>query len=68
MFVDDTLESSEGTKIFVGSDLQGKLLPGIPTEVEDDWVESVIALNVGSNAGNELTRTKINALLHLVPS
>ena len=68
VIVDDLLERFEGVDVFRGTGLQGKLLAGIAAEMEDDRAKSVIALNVRSDAGDELAGTKIYAFLHLVPA
>ena len=68
VIVDDPLETLEGVEILVGIGLEREFLAGIAAEMEDDRTNRVIALNVRGDARDKLTRTKVDALLHLVPT
>ena len=68
MNLDDAPDLTQRAPIFRRVAVQSEFLAGIASEMEDDRVERVVALKMSGDAGDGLTRTKIDPFLHLVPT
>ena len=68
MFGDQAPDFGPSAPVFGGIFIQREFFAGIPAEVEKDGLKRVIVLKVSRDAGDKLTRTKVDPFLHLVPA
>ena len=68
MFGDHAPDFGPSAPIFGGISVYRKFFAGISAKVEEDGLKRVIVLKVSRDAGDKLTRTKVDPFLHLVPA